>query len=274
MERIKEALERARKERQEQGLGDVAAASAGAGAEAQAKPDSLKDIQYTQTRVIDISPDLLKDKRVVAMQQNDVVKDAYKMLRTQVLQRMRENGWNTLAITSPKAGEGKTLTAVNLAISLASEGNQTVLLVDLDLRRPGIHTLFSHQPEKGISDYLTDNTPLSEILFNPGIDRLVVVPAGEPIVDSSELLSTQKMTDLVAELKQRYPSRLVLFDLPPLLLTDDALAFLPNADAALMVLEEGKTQEEDLLHAIELLQGTAVLGTVLNKAEVARQSVY
>ena len=272
MERIKEALERARKERQEQGLGDVATASAKA--EVQAKPDSLKDIQYTQTRVIDVSPGLLKDKRVVAMQQNDLVKDAYKMLRTQILQRMREYGWNTLAITSPRAGEGKTLTAVNLAISLAREGNQTVLLVDLDLRRPGIHTLFSHQPEKGISDYLTDNTPLSEILFNPGIDRLVVVPAGAPIVDSSELLSTQRMTDLVMELKQRYPSRLVLFDLPPLLMTDDALAFLPNVDAALMILEEGKTQEEDLLHAMELLQGTAVLGTVLNKAEVARQSVY
>lgn len=270
MERIKEALERARKERQ--GQGDVATASVGA--EAQAKPDSLKDIQYTQTRVIDVSPDLLKDKRVVAMQQNDVVKDAYKMLRTQILQRMRENGWNTLAITSPGVGEGKTLTAVNLAISLASEGNQTVLLVDLDLRRPGIHTLFSHQPEKGISDYLTDNTPLSEILFNPGIDRLVVVPAGAPMVDSSELLSTQRMTDLVTELKQRYPSRLVLFDLPPLLVTDDALAFLPNVDAALMVVEEGKTQEEDLLHAVELLQGTAVLGTVLNKAEVVSRSSY
>lgn len=82
------------------------------------------------------------------------------------------------------------------------------------------------------------------------------------------------MTDLATELKQRYPSRLVLFDLPPLLMTDDALAFLPNVDAALMVLEEGKTQEEDLLHAIELLQGTAVLGTVLNKAKVARQSSY
>lgn len=273
MERIKEALDRARKERQEQ-QGPGNATTVTVGAEAPGKPDSLKDIQYTQTRVIDVSPGLLKDKRVVAMQQHDMVKDAYRILRTQILQRMRENRWNTLAITSPRAGEGKTLTAVNLAISLASEGNQTVLLVDLDLRRPGIHALFSHQPEKGISDYLTDNIPLSEILFNPGIDRLVVVPAGEPIVDSSELLSKQRMTDLVIELKQRYPSRLVLFDLPPLLMTDDALAFLPNVDAALVVLEEGKTQKEDLLHAIELLKGTNVLGTVLNKAEVAKQSVY
>ena len=88
---------------------------------------------------------------------------------------MRENKWNTLAITSPNPGNGKTLTAVNLAISLANEANQTVLLVDLDLRSPGIHSLFAHQPEKGISEYLTSDTPLSEILFNPGIDRLILL---------------------------------------------------------------------------------------------------
>ena len=198
---------------------------------------------------------------------SDPVAAYYSVLRTHVVQRMRANNWRSLAITSPAAGAGKSLTAVNLAISLAREVNQTVLLVDLDLKRPRIRPYFTDEHLPGISDYLLDDLPLSEILFNPSMERLVVLPGHKSLTHSSEMLSSPKMTGLVAEMKDRYPSRIVILDMPPVLACDDVLAFSPYFDAALVVVEEGGTRKEDLKRTLELLGKTELMGTVLNKAE-------
>lgn len=145
-----------------------------------------------------------------------------------------------------------------------------MLLVDLDLRKPSLHRMFGIQPKAGIGDYLLRGTPLNEILVNPSIERLVLLPGREPVSNSSEMLSSPRMVQLVDELKNRYPSRIVLFDLPPLLATDDALAFSPYVDAALLVVEEGETLKEEIEQSIELLKQTRLLGTVLNKSDVQR----
>ena len=224
------------------------------------------EITYTQTRRRTPNPEILVRNLVVTGDGRDPVTSAYKMLRTHVLQRMSANGWNVLAITSPGAREGKTLTALNLAISMAREVNHTVLLVDLDLRHPTLHRYLGYEPEQGITDYLLRDVPLSEIMSNPGIDRLVIIPVGPPAEYSSELLSSPRMVNLVQELKERYPSRLVLFDVPPLLSADDGLAFLPYVDAALLVVVEGETSFEDVESAKEMLASTHLLGAVLNRA--------
>lgn len=223
-------------------------------------------IAYSQTRVVPVSAGILKKNRVLTGVNNDNVATAYKMLRTQVLRRMQQQGWKNLAITSAGPGEGKTLTAINLAISLARDVNHTVLLVDLDLRRPSVHQYFGYKPIKGLSDFLLGGATVPEILFNPGIERLVVLPSGAPQSDSSELLLSPKMLHLTEELTTHYDSRLVVFDMPPLLHADDALAFAPYVDAVLFVVEDGKTSRDDLTRSIELLQTTQVLGIVLNKA--------
>ena len=262
MERIKQALELARKERQKNG---VSGSSHVSGAE-RAKSVADLSIEYTETRSATLSARNLRDKRII-LDQNNSVSDAYRLLRTQVLQRLNEKGWNTLGITSPNVNTGKSITAINLAISLAREMDNTVLLVDANLRSPKVQNYFELQVEKGLSDYLTGDVPLGEILIHPdGIPKFVVLPAGNAISNSSEMLSSPKMNRLVEELKHRYPSRIVLFDLPPLLESSDALAFLPNADAALVVIEEGGTKQQELKQAFELLQSNEVLGTVLNKA--------
>lgn len=222
-------------------------------------------IVYSQTRVISVPVGLLKKNRILTKARNDSVVTAYKMLRTQVLRRMQQHGWRSLIITSAGPGEGKTLTAVNLAISLARDVNHTVLLADLDLRRPSIHHYFGYKPPKGLSDFLLGRATLPDILFNPGIERLVVLPSGAPQSDSSELLLSPKMLQLTEELSKRYDSRLVLYDMPPLLHADDALAFAPYVDAVLLVVEDGKTSRDDLTRSMELLQSTQVLGIVLNK---------
>lgn len=257
MERIHEALEKAR--RQRDGLRAAAharpAAAAGVGGGA------------AKTRIVPTDGQALRERRVVAPLTHEGLADTFRILRTQVVQKLAACGASTLAITSPSAGEGKTLTAVNLAISLAAYADRFVLLVDLDLRRPGVHKLFEIAPDVGLTDYLDRDVPLADCLVSPGgIERLVLLPAGAPLLTSSETLSSPKMAGLVGELKNRYADRIVLYDLPPLLVTDDALVFLRLVDACLVVFEEGGTKRADIERALELLRDVNVIGTVLNKA--------
>ena len=235
------------------------------------RPVSGQDIPppivYTKTKSLDIPHSTLRQRRVMAAYEKGPFVDAYKILRTQVMHRLRENNWNVLGITSPGHGEGKTLTAVNLAVSLAMETSQTVLLVDADLRSPSIHEVFGLDDCPGLADYLLDNQPVEDLLVHPGIGRFVLLPGGRAISNSTEILTSQKMVALVEEFKNRYPARIVIFDLPPLLHTADVLAFSPYTDALLFVVEEGKTTAEQLQRALLLVKNSRpVLGTVLNKA--------
>lgn len=276
MERIKQALELARQERMKN-----AGQTSGGGAQVATRGGSLSgsrsgstrsksvaetNIEYTQTRDIGVSVSDLRQKRIMVDQKNAVT-DAYRILRTQILQRMKEKNWNTLGITSASEGDGKTLTALNLAINIAREVDHTVLLVDANLRKPSVQHQLGFHAEYGLSDYLQKDVSIDQILVHPeGIPRFVILPAGHAIDHSSEMLSSPKMNRLVNELKNRYPSRIVIFDLPALLTASDALAFSPYVDAMLVVIAEGGTRSDDLRRAFEMLQGTEVIGTVLNKA--------
>lgn len=264
MERIREALARAREERAHAGM-SVGIANQPAGMKSSGN-NTVDRIEYTQTRTVKVARDVLRDKRVIAGFEPGIYTDSYKILHTHVLQKMRENGWNALAVTSPGQNEGKTLTAINLAISLAMEVDQTVLLVDANLRHPSVHQYFGMRDEPGLSDYLVSDTPLEEMLIHPDIGHFVILPGGRPLLNSSEMLGSPKMAELVQELKNRYPSRIVLFDLPPLLSVADALAFAPYVDAALLVVEEAKTGNEEIARAAGLLNSTNLIGTVLNKS--------
>jgi exopolysaccharide/PEP-CTERM locus tyrosine autokinase len=270
MERIKQALERAKQERETSGpvRAEVIQRPERKG------PPRSEDIVYTQTKVFKPSLQVLDENRVLGGIAAGPATDAYRMLRTRVLQKMRDNGWNSLMVTSPGVAEGKSLTATNLAISLAREVTHTVLLVDLDLRRPGLHRLFGYEPDGGIVDCLRDKTPLADVLFNPGVDRLVVLPARQRVENSSELLGSPEMLDVIADIKSRYPDRIVIFDLPPVLSTDDALAFSPNVDAVLLVVQEGATSQSDMRAAYEVLSDCNMLGVVLNRADDYTNAYY
>lgn len=222
-------------------------------------------IVYSRTKAIAIQQDVLRGHRLLTGHDSPFA-DVYKILRTQVLHRLRENGWNMLGVTSPRDGAGKTLTAINLAIATATEPTQTVLLVDADLRAPQIHEEFGLEQGPGLTDFLLDGRPIEELLLYPGLGRLVVLPGGRGTEQSAELLTSPRMTALGKELKHRYASRIVIFDLPPVLDRADVLAFSPQLDALLLVVEEGRTLEPDLQQAVQALKGSApILGTVLNK---------
>lgn len=235
---------------------------------AQDKPatESVSQITYSQTRSVSLDRSILADNHVILAPTAPPIIAAYSLLRTQVLQRLAENNWNSIAVTSPSMGEGKTLTAINLAVSLARDVSHTVLLVDLDLRRPAIHKTLGVSPEFGVSDYLTRDVPIQTLLFTIA-ERLVVLPGRVPVDNPAELLSSPRMAELADELKRRYASRIVIFDLPPLLSSDDTMAFAPNVDAALLVIEEDATTIEDAENALMYLKSTPIVGTVLNKSE-------
>ena len=126
----------------------------------------------------------------------------------------------------------------------------------------------------GVNQHLIERHVGSQIIaqpmlrMQPGINGLVILPGGKPLRNSSEMLGSAKMAELVKELKSRYPSRIVVFDLPPVLTAADALAFSPYVDAALLVVEEGRTPRDDVVRATEMLASTRLLGTVLNKSSV------
>lgn len=228
----------------------------------------LADVTYTQTRVIDVPPSVLEQSRIVTgRNQDDPVTNAYKVLRTQVLQRLVAHDWRTIAVVSPAAGEGKTLTAINLAIHLASTRSHTALLVDADWRRPSVHRYFGYTPTHDVYDCARGECSVEDALINPGLPRFCVLPCREPVPNASEQLAG--LGPFVKELANRYANRIVLFDLPPLLVSDDAMSFLPLVDCALLVVEEGRTQRADVVRSIELIGSERLLGTVLNKSSRA-----
>jgi capsular exopolysaccharide synthesis family protein len=226
------------------------------------------EIVYSQTKRQLSNLEILRQRRVVSSNLYSVEAEPFRILRTRVLKSLRANQWNSFAVTAPTKHAGKSLVAVNLAIAMAMEVNQTVLLVDLDLRAPSLGNYFNYKVEYGLSDYLRADVPLSKILFNPGFDRLVVLPGRDRVEGSSELVSGPKMRNLVEELKNRYQSRILIFDLPPALASDDVMVCMDYFDAYLLVVENGGNTPAEVKKSVQLMSGSHLLGAVLNKCDV------
>ncbi|RDD62301.1 CpsD/CapB family tyrosine-protein kinase [Ferruginivarius sediminum] len=272
MEKILKALERAQLE-----AGHVAAGRSATALRFQAhvQPESAPASRPApRTRVEPVSEAALAANRLVAGLPEHKLGDTFRVLRTRVLQLLEENDFSTLMIASPNPGDGKSVVAANLAISLAKLATRSVLLVDADLRRPSVHKLFSVSGTPGLVDYLEERAALHECLVRPGIESLVLLPAGPPMENSSELLTGPLMTGLATELKARYPDRIVIYDAPPLLTSDDAIAFSGYVDCGLLVAAEGETPVSDIEQTLMMLSGLPILGTVLNKSNESPRSYY
>jgi len=226
---------------------------------------TARRIVYTRTPTVEIAPHVLERHRVTSVN-NDSTGDPFRMLRTQVLMQMRQHGWQTLAITSPNKGAGKSTVALNLAISFAMELDYTALLVDADLRDPDIRNLLELAPGRGLADYLTGKSAVEDLLIHPGIGNLVVLPGGAPVTRSSELMRSPMMVDMIRELRARYRDRLIVFDCPPILSGADTLALSSHMDATILLVEERKTRKEDIERSCELLRESNLIGIVLNKS--------
>lgn len=226
-----------------------------------------------QIRLFQPLPQVLQANRVLAGVEGAAA-DAFRILRTQLLARLEQRKARAVAICAAGQGDGKTLTAVNLAVALVRQLDRRVLLVDLDLRRPSVHRYFGLRPEAGVSDFLLGRQPLTACLINLGSDRLILLPQARSVEATSELLASPRMGELVRELKMRYPDATLIYDCPPLLTTDDPLVAMGHADGCLLVVHEGKTRKAELLRAAELVGEERLFGTVLNNARWSSASNY
>jgi protein-tyrosine kinase len=253
MSRIHKALQKARDKRQEQQV-------------ANGNSSPLEKIVYSISKVMPIQNETLERNHVVSRSTSDPRSQIFRTLRTDVVKKMRANNWRSIGITSPSYGEGKSLIASNLSAAIAMEVNHTALLVDMDLRTPCIKDFFSIDPSEGLLDYLKGTVEIADLLVNPGMERLLLLPGVGTAENSAEWISTPKMVALFNEVTQRYKSRLVVYDLPPILPRDDVMTCVNHIDCFLLVIEEGKNSEAEIRKAIQTLDNCNLVGTVVNKS--------
>jgi len=199
---------------------------------------------------------------------------AYRILRARLLQRVRSDNWTAVGLTSPGPSEGKSLTAINLALTIAAERNNDVFLLDLDLRNPSIARYIGVTPPREIASYLGGACQAEEVLFSIGIEHLTIGANGRGDERASELLATGRLYELLTYIRKVSTRPLVLVDMPPVLNTDDALVVAPQLDGMLLVVGEGRTRRDGLERAVELLADFNLGGIVLNHSRESLQEYY
>jgi capsular exopolysaccharide synthesis family protein len=199
---------------------------------------------------------------------------AYRMLRARLLQRARANSWTAIGVTSPGAGEGKSLTSINLALTIAREKNNNVFLIDLDMRNPKMCQYIGASPPTEINDFLAGDAQAQDCLFSIGIDNLTLAGTRTATDESSELLASGRVEELFQFIRNVAPEPLIIVDLPPLLSTDDALVVAPKVDACVLVVCEGKSRRDGAAKALELLSEFNLAGIVLNQSHTVVSDYY
>lgn len=275
MSRIEDALKKAAVQRSE-------SSSRGTNAERvvtpTSKPVRLNPATNDISALLDVVPIKIDHPMLVTINDDktELIEEFNKLRSTLISLTSGAQFRNTIMITSTVSEEGKSLIALNLAISLAKEHDHTVLLVDTDLRRPSVHKYLGLPAEKGLVHCLRDKLPLEEVLIKTGLGKLVVLPAGEAITDPVDLLSSQRMKQIVKELKERYPERYVIFDTPPALPFADASILAEMVDAVLFVVREGKVELDDVKKILKEFDSKDFLGVIYNdtKSFVKKPSCY
>jgi non-specific protein-tyrosine kinase len=231
------------------------------------------NIDYSETKVLSVDHHHLRKNKIFTVSHNNELSDQMKILRTLVLDKLEEIGGNSLLVTSAHQGEGKTFTSINLGVSIAQELDRTTLIVDADLRNPSTshydfaNDFFGVEVNRGLADYLLGDVEISELLLNPGIQKLTILPAGRHLENSAELLNSPRMESLVTEMKNRYrQDRIIIFDGPSILTCTDPAVMSRFVDGVLVVVEAERTLPGDLKRVMEFLDGKPIIGTLLNKA--------
>src|SRR5262245_36961431 len=232
------------------------------------------EVQARHFRAAATDPELIEKNHILLGVSDVAVTRAYKILRTRVLHRLQANNWRSVGITGTTAGEGKSLTAINLALALAQEVNTWVFLVDLDLQRSQVGGYLGMNVDFGVTDYLTGQCELDQCIYDIGVRRLAVLPNVRRAENSSEFLTSPRMGEFVHKLTEEAPRRIIVFDMPPILASDDVLAFGPRADSHLLVVSQGHTARRTLANAKEILAEMNVIGVVLNRSTEHNDSPY
>lgn len=270
MSRIDEALEQARRSREQVAAQGLPAAPPEAERETPAA--ACKEMKCPPSFGEDVPPPAINEENLVSITApNSMVAEEYRKLKESLLKATRTGAHfhNLLMTTSSNASEGKTLTSLNLAISLAQEFDHTVLLIDADLRKPSCAQYLGVQGEPGLSECLREGLDISEALVKTGIGRLQLLPAGKRVDNPGELFSSQRMRELMMEIKNRYHDRYVIVDTPPVLPFAETRSMAGLVDHVILVVREGLSSLENVRDSLDALGKNKVLGMVFNAATSA-----
>jgi protein-tyrosine kinase len=262
----------------------VPASAAGAARAPAGMPRSPVQPQRPQTssRVVQLDLDALTEAGFVTPKaQRSLTAEQFRVIKRPLLTNAMGKGaapvthGNRIMVTSAMAGEGKTFTAINLAMSMAMELDHTVLLVDADVSRPSIMKTLGLPSGPGLLDLLLANqTEMSDALLRTNIDKLTLLPSGTPHQRATELLASDAMSALVEEMGRRYPERIIIFDSPPLLMTTESRVLATHMGQIVMVVQAGQTQRAQVRHALETIENCPIKLMVLNQVREEERNSY
>jgi exopolysaccharide/PEP-CTERM locus tyrosine autokinase len=191
--------------------------------------------------------------------------EVFKALRSKILHPWEKGTTpQTIMVTSAIPKEGKTFVAANLGISLAQAMDKHVLLVDCDLRKPSLATMFGLEYKGGLVNFLRDDTELSSLIMKTSMSKLSILAGGKPPVNPAELLGSSRMQSLVKELSQRYEDRIIIFDTPPMLVAAETAVLAGYVDAILVVVRHGTSGKAQIKKMIDTIGPEKILGVVFN----------
>jgi protein-tyrosine kinase len=280
MEEIREAIERVKAgESNPSGRNErraVSQARAGSLGPLPAVGSHARENRFDSVQELELDAAHLQSKRIVAHNYMDAQAGAFDMLRTQVLQSMDPKEWRVLGVTSPSPGCGKTVTAVNLALSIARLPEKSVFLIDLDLRKPQVANALGLRPRDGIMSVLENRSTMRDAIIQAriGDSQMMVLPAESRAARPSDWMASSSMSGVLQQIKQDYRSSIIIIDLPPLLSSDDVLAIVPRLDCVLLVAAIGHTTIAEIKESSKHLQSTEVVKIVLNKAPRSKSAYF
>ncbi len=208
------------------------------------------------------------------------IADEFRVVKRPLIDNARGRGasiirhGNLVMVTSAQEGEGKSFSAVNLAMSLAQEQDSTVMLVDADVARPSIMRMFGLPPARGLMDVLSGEARVGEVLLRTNVEKLTVLPAGMPHERATEMLASKTMREVLEEIASRYDDRIVVFDSPPLLSTTEARVLASHMGQVLVVVEAMRTSATTLRAALATIAACPVKLAMLNKGALPTVSGY
>jgi protein-tyrosine kinase len=209
------------------------------------------------------------DEKLLALNESfSPVTESFRRLRTKLLHPASGNIPRGILITSVAENEGKGFVAANLAVTIAQGLEQHALLVDCDLRRPSLAGKFGLPNDKGLADHLQHGTDLSLLIRPTGIPKLAIIPAGQPPVNPSELLASEKMAAMMHELINRYPDRSVIFDSPPIHAASETTVIAKLVDAAVLVVRWGGAGRDEVKKLADMLGRDKIAGVVFNGVQI------
>ncbi len=258
---IEKALQRNQQQRQEQSGNNAA-------------PPVSKPARHDDKEPMFLDLERLEEKGYISMsgarkQINEEFREIKRKLLSNAFGKLAKtlNNSNIIMVSSSRPAEGKTFTATNLALSIASEQDKTVLLVDADVLKPNVLFSLGVERRKGLMEYLTgDVDDIADVLYSTNIDKLKIIPAGKTHHLSTELLASQKMDETIKEFANRYSDRVVIIDSPPLIGITETAVLANFAGQAVVVVEEGKAKIHDIRASIERLNPDMAIGFVVNKS--------